>query len=407
MTVCNMTIEGGGRAGMIAPDETTFAWFTAAERPGAPQGAELERAIEAWSQLPTEEGAYFDNEVDDRRRRDLAAGQLGHQPRDGARRHRAGARARGVRRRPPTARRPNGRCTTWRSSPARRSRRSRSTACSSAPARTRGSATCAPPPRSSPGARSPRRSARWSCPAPSRSAHRPKPRASTRSSATPASTGAWPGCSMCLGMNPDILAPGERCASTSNRNFEGRQGRGGRTHLVSPADGRRGGDRGALRGHPGVVVSDAEPAPTGSAPSWPRSSSTERQALLPLIDVQEDLVRRLLRTPRPHPVAALPRHRRRRRRDVRARALGLRPAPRRCSSTSPSRCSRAPARGSAARAGSAVRGDLSTPAWREGLPEGRLRRGRLLLRDPPPDRPSASARCSPSSSSCSSRARCS
>jgi 3-isopropylmalate/(R)-2-methylmalate dehydratase large subunit len=44
-----------------------------------------------------------------------------------------------------------------------------------------------------------------------------------------------PGCSMCLGMNPDILQPGERCASTSNRNFEGRQGSGGRTHLVSPA----------------------------------------------------------------------------------------------------------------------------------------------------------------------------
>ena len=46
------------------------------------------------------------------------------------------------------------------------------------------------------------------------------------------------GCSMCLGMNPDILQPGERCASTSNRNFEGRQGRGGRTHLVSPGHGR-------------------------------------------------------------------------------------------------------------------------------------------------------------------------
>ena len=62
------------------------------------------------------------------------------------------------------------------------------------------------------------------------------------------------GCSMCLGMNPDILQPGERCASTSNRNFEGRQGRGGRTHLVSPADGRRGGDRGPLRRHPGVEL---------------------------------------------------------------------------------------------------------------------------------------------------------
>ena len=55
------------------------------------------------------------------------------------------------------------------------------------------------------------------------------------------------GCSMCLGMNPDILAKGERCASTSNRNFEGRQGVGGRTHLMSPRDGRRRGDRRAPR----------------------------------------------------------------------------------------------------------------------------------------------------------------
>jgi homoaconitase/3-isopropylmalate dehydratase large subunit len=57
-----------------------------------------------------------------------------------------------------------------------------------------------------------------------------------------------PGCSMCLGMNEDILAPGERCASTSNRNFEGRQGRGGRTHLMSPRDGGCGGDRGTTGG---------------------------------------------------------------------------------------------------------------------------------------------------------------
>ena len=56
-----------------------------------------------------------------------------------------------------------------------------------------------------------------------------------------------PGCSMCLAMNDDRLEPGERCASTSNRNFEGRQGAGGRTHLVSPGDGRRGGDRRPFR----------------------------------------------------------------------------------------------------------------------------------------------------------------
>src|SRR6202167_51367 len=65
MTVCNMTIEGGGRAGMIAPDETTFKWFTdlgrpGQQRPGAPRGEELERAIPAWRELRTDEGAEFD-----------------------------------------------------------------------------------------------------------------------------------------------------------------------------------------------------------------------------------------------------------------------------------------------------------------------------------------------------------
>src|SRR4029077_10742379 len=64
MTVCNMTIEGGGRAGMIAPGESTFAWFTETERPGAwPRGAELDAAIERWRELRTEEGAFFDSEV--------------------------------------------------------------------------------------------------------------------------------------------------------------------------------------------------------------------------------------------------------------------------------------------------------------------------------------------------------
>ena len=63
MTVCNMTIEGGGRAGMIAPDETTFAWFRERELPGAPHGAELEQAIERWRELRTDDGAYFDSEI--------------------------------------------------------------------------------------------------------------------------------------------------------------------------------------------------------------------------------------------------------------------------------------------------------------------------------------------------------
>src|SRR5208283_3840534 len=63
MTVCNMTIEGGGRAGMIAPDETTFAWFTEHQRPGAPAGAELDAAIEDWGALRSDAGAAFDHET--------------------------------------------------------------------------------------------------------------------------------------------------------------------------------------------------------------------------------------------------------------------------------------------------------------------------------------------------------
>src|SRR5439155_1219809 len=115
MTVCNMTIEGGGRAGMVAPDDTTFAGVEG--RPAAPKGAEFDAAVERWRELHTAEAER--EGLDDVFR---SAG------------------------------------FDWRAA----------------------------------------------------------------------------GCSMCLGMNPDILSPGERCASTSNRNFEGRQGRGGRTHLVSP-----------------------------------------------------------------------------------------------------------------------------------------------------------------------------
>ena len=140
MTVCNMTIEGGGRAGMIAPDETTFAWFEDGARPGAPRGPQLAEAIGSWRALRSDDGATFDREV----LVDAAAvspqvtwgtnpgmvvGVAGHVPA------------------PPTTRpriatRPSARCATWGSRRARRSRRSASTASSSAPARTRVSATC-------------------------------------------------------------------------------------------------------------------------------------------------------------------------------------------------------------------------------------------------------------------------
>ncbi len=92
----------------------------------------------------------------------------------------------------------------------------------------------APPQLSSKVITLPRLFARSSSPAHKPSSVRPNPKAWTPSSNPQAFEWREPGCSMCLGMNPDILQPGERCASTSNRNFEGRQGRGGRTHLVSP-----------------------------------------------------------------------------------------------------------------------------------------------------------------------------
>jgi 3-isopropylmalate/(R)-2-methylmalate dehydratase large subunit len=231
MTVCNMSIEAGARAGMIAPDETTFRYVEG--RPHAPKGAEWEQALEEWRALPTDAGASFDRLVE------LEAGELvpyvswGTNPGQVA---------------PITARVPSpeefedptdrnsveraleymglkageplqelavdrvfiGSCTNGRIEDLR---------------------------------------------AAARIAAGQKVAANVNAMVVPGSvlvkaqaekegldrifTEAgfeWreAGCSMCLGMNPDILQPGERCASTSNRNFEGRQGKGGRTHLVSP-----------------------------------------------------------------------------------------------------------------------------------------------------------------------------
>ncbi len=233
MTVCNMTIEGGGRAGMIAPDETTFAWFTERERPGAPKGADLEAACERWSELASDAGASFDSELT------VDAAALSPQVTWGT----TPAMVTDVTGRVPApeefsseaereaaeralhymALEPGtlieeiavdrvfiGSCTNSRIGDLR------------AAAEVVAGRTVAP--------------SVSAMVVPGSQQVKAQAEAEGLDRVFRAAGFDWrvAGCSMCLGMNPDILAPGERCASTSNRNFEGRQGRGGRTHLVSP-----------------------------------------------------------------------------------------------------------------------------------------------------------------------------
>ncbi len=233
MTVCNMTIEGGGRAGMIAPDETTFAWFTERERPGAPKGAELEAAFERWSELRSDEAASFDSELT------VDAAALSPQVTWGT----TPAMVTDVTGRVPApeefsseaereaaeralhymALEPGtpieeiavdrvfiGSCTNSRIGDLR-------AAAEVVAGRRVASSVSA-------------------MVVPGSQQVKAQAEAEGLDRVFREAGFDWrvAGCSMCLGMNPDVLAPGERCASTSNRNFEGRQGRGGRTHLVSP-----------------------------------------------------------------------------------------------------------------------------------------------------------------------------
>ena len=231
MTICNMSIEAGARAGVIAPDDTTFAWIEG--RPYAPRGALWNAALDDWRSLPSDADARFDREVP------IDAGEIrpyvtwGTNPGqsvtiDGvvpdpdaladAQREAARRALRYQDLRPGTAIRDIavdavfiGSCTNGRLEDLR---------------------------------------------AASEVLRGRRVKAGVRALVVPGSTRVkadaeregldrifreagfdWreAGCSMCLGMNPDVLRSGERCASTSNRNFEGRQGPGGRTHLVSPA----------------------------------------------------------------------------------------------------------------------------------------------------------------------------
>ncbi len=232
MTLCNMTIEAGARAGLIAPDETTFAYV--AGRPRAPKAAAFEAALHYWRTLKSDEGALFDSEIV------LDAGDIapmvtwgtspeqalpitGHVP-DPARLEDDAQRA-GVERAlaymdlvPGTPlekvkidRVFIGSCTNGRIEDLR-----------AAAAIARGRKVAAHV---------------GAMVVPGSGLVKAQAEDEGLDEIFVAAGFEWrePGCSMCLAMNADRLEPGERCASTSNRNFEGRQGRGGRTHLMSPA----------------------------------------------------------------------------------------------------------------------------------------------------------------------------
>jgi 3-isopropylmalate/(R)-2-methylmalate dehydratase large subunit len=233
MTVCNMTIEGGGRAGMIAPDETTFAWFTATERPGAPKGAELEQAIEGWRELHTEDGATFDREIV------IDATTISPQVTWGTN----PGMVRSVTDLIPSPEEFD--------SPADRESTERALEYMALTPGTPieeiavdrvfiGSCTNSRigDLRAAAGVIAGRKvaSSVSAMVVPGSQQVKAQAEAEGLDRVFTEAGFDWrvAGCSMCLGMNPDILQPGERCASTSNRNFEGRQGRGGRTHLVSP-----------------------------------------------------------------------------------------------------------------------------------------------------------------------------
>jgi 3-isopropylmalate/(R)-2-methylmalate dehydratase large subunit len=231
MTVCNMSIEAGARAGMIAPDDKTFEYL--AGREFSPKGEAFDRAVERWRKLPTDDGAKFDKAIY------LDAASIAPQVTWGTNpgmatdvtgvvpdpdkaptqeQKKATLQALAYMDLKPGTRIADikidrvfiGSCTNSRISDLR-----------AAAAVVKGRKV-APSVRAMvvPGSQTVKRQAE----------------AEGLDDIFRQAGFEWreSGCSMCLGMNPDILMPGERCASTSNRNFEGRQGKGGRTHLVSP-----------------------------------------------------------------------------------------------------------------------------------------------------------------------------
>jgi 3-isopropylmalate/(R)-2-methylmalate dehydratase large subunit len=232
MTLCNRSIEGGARAGLVAPDETTFAYLK--DRDHAPQGEEWDAAVAYWRTLPTDEGATFDKEVA------LDAASITPHVTWGTNPAQVAPIAGNV---PdpeamsdPGDREAAQRALAYMGLEAGTPLREISVdtvflgSCTNARIEDFRAAAAVLEGRSV-------HSGLRALAVPG--SHRVKAEAEAEGldKVFTAAGFEWrePGCSMCLAMNPDKLAVGERCASTSNRNFEGRQGRGGRTHLVSPA----------------------------------------------------------------------------------------------------------------------------------------------------------------------------
>ncbi|MFO1086352.1 MAG: 3-isopropylmalate dehydratase large subunit [Reyranellaceae bacterium] len=243
MTVCNMSIEAGARAGLIAPDETTFKYLEG--RPSAPKGGAWDLALSQWRRLPSDKGATFDSQLD------LLASDIppmvtwGTSPQDALpitevipdpanapdeNRREAWARALAYMDLKPGTRLVDvpidrvfiGSCTNGRIEDLRAAAeiaRGRKVAANVSAMVVPGSGLV-----------------------------KAEAEKEGLDKIFIEAGFEWrlQGCSMCLAMNADRLEPGQRCASTSNRNFEGRQGRGGRTHLVSPAMAAAAAIRGTL-----------------------------------------------------------------------------------------------------------------------------------------------------------------
>jgi 3-isopropylmalate/(R)-2-methylmalate dehydratase large subunit len=231
MTVCNMTIEGGARAGLIAPDETTFAYL--AGRPYAPHGKPWERALESWRTLPTDAGATYGKRVE------IDASHIepfvtwGTNP---SQSEPVTGRVPDPEAQPdPQARAAVERALTYMAlrpgTPIQEIRIDRVFIGSCTNSRLEDLRVAA---RMVAGRKVDPRVRAMVVPGSQQVKVAAEKEGLDRIFLGAGFEWREAGCSMCLGMNPDILGPGERCASTSNRNFEGRQGPGGRTHLVSP-----------------------------------------------------------------------------------------------------------------------------------------------------------------------------